>query len=767
MQTAWRSAALALALLVGQTFVSGQTKISDSHKRALLIGINDYTASRLGPPQAPGTLPDRDWPNLSGAVNDVKAMEEMLVLLYGFDRRDILTLTDQAATRQAILAALEQHVVNPAAKDDVLLFYYGGHGSQVRNSLSDERDKLDESIIPADSRLGARDIRDKELRPLFNRVLDRGAHLTVILDNCYSGSGARGLPTGAHPRGVRPDLRDVADRATSPRPETRGALVLSAAQDFDTAWETRDSDGAFHGAFSWALMRAMRDSAAGEPALETFLRTQARLRAETPFQEPVIAGTMESKRAPLLGSRRDRRDEHTVVAVEKVQSDGTVILQGGWAAGLTAGTELSVVESDIRLTITAIRGLGLSEARVQPPGAPIHSGALAEVVAWAAPPIEPLRVWTPRLDKRLKDVAAFARLVASQAAQRGVRWVADPLGAPLTHLLRRQNNEWELLAPDGDVEHLQSESAAIAAVAKMPAGSSLFVQFPAPASLVNAMNIDHQGVVAADRPEDADYILVGRFSSRHLSYAWLRPLVMRSDRRKSGLPLQTAWIAERKHDDDLRNLIPKLRQAISRLRTIHAWHLLESPPGQRYPFELAIRRTEDRQLITHATVYGQERYELVLKPRAMPLPPKIPVRYVYAFAVDSSGKSTLLFPLADSGSVENRFSLTSSSTEIPLGKESTFEIGPPYGIDTYFLLTTDEPLPNPSILEWDSVRSPAHPATPLEQLLALTAAGTRSIPLPTPTAWSIDKLVVEATRPHATNRHRSVSFHKTFSPVAP
>ena len=54
-----------------------------------------------------------------------------------------------------------------ASKDDVVFVYFAGHGSQVRNSKSDEPDLLDESIVPADSRRGAPDIRDKELRRIF------------------------------------------------------------------------------------------------------------------------------------------------------------------------------------------------------------------------------------------------------------------------------------------------------------------------------------------------------------------------------------------------------------------------------------------------------------------------------------------------------------------------------------------------------------------------------------------------------------------------
>ena len=124
------------------------------HRRALLVGINDYTASALAPHPQTAPAPGRDWPNLGGAVNDVTIMRDMLVALYGFDLNDIVILTDQAATRAAILGTIELRLVNPAANDDVILFYYAGHGSQVRNSLSDERDKLDESLVPADSRAG-------------------------------------------------------------------------------------------------------------------------------------------------------------------------------------------------------------------------------------------------------------------------------------------------------------------------------------------------------------------------------------------------------------------------------------------------------------------------------------------------------------------------------------------------------------------------------------------------------------------------------------
>jgi hypothetical protein len=701
------------------------------HRRALLIGINDYTASSVARSHS-APAPGRDWPNLGGAVNDVNTMRDMLVALYGFDRNDIIALTDQAATRDAILGTI-QRLVNAATKDDVILFYYAGHGSQVQNLRSDERDKLDESLVPADSRAGAADIRDKELRILFNRILDRGARLTVILDNCHSSSGARGLATGRRPRGVKPDLRDVADGMTVPRPESRGALVLAAAQDTDVAWEIRDRDGKFHGVFSWAWMRAMRDSAAGEPAMETFLRAQARMRVETPYQQPTIAGTANTRTAPFLGTRTDRRGDRVVVAVEKIRSDGTVVIEGGWANGLSVGTELRA--SAARLTVTALRGVTECEARVQSGAAP-SPGALLAVSAWAMPPVRPLRIWTPRSPHTWSDIASVARSLSSEAAQHGVQWITDPLDLTPSQLLRWSGSDWELLTGD-KIKHLGQNAATIAAIARLPRGSTLFVQFPAPAALID--RIAAEGVEQAMSAEDADYVLAGRFTGRDLSYAWVRPSVNKSDRRNTGLPVRTAWIAEQK-------TASTLHAALLTLRRIHGWQLLESPASDRFPYQLAARRARDGMLVTDGdAIVARETYELVLRRIS---PARIPKRYIYAFVVDTNGKSTLLFPPPTAGSVENRFQPT--EPEIALGESSAFRATPPYGVDTYFLLTTEDPLPNPSILEWNGVRAPKS-LTPLERLLLQP---TRALGAALPTKWSITKTTLESLPPHATKSER-------------
>lgn len=715
-------------------------------RRALLIGINDYSASRLGTPRVAPAL-DRQWANLQGAVNDAEGLREMLVGLYGFEERDVVLLTDQQATRANILQKLQQHLLAPAAKDDVLVFFYAGHGSRVRNSGSDEPDRMDESLVPADSRLGVRDIRDKELRPLFNAMLDRGARLTVILDNCFSGSGARGLITGGQARGIKADERDVADRTRyGPRPDERGALVLSATQDFERADETRDEQKQWHGNFSLALLRAIRDAAGGESAAETFLRARARMRGETPFQEPVMAGNAAARLAPLFGTRSDRSADRTIVAVERVLADGTVVLQGGWASGLTVGSELRPISDrnlTARLRVTNLLGLGRSEARIEPGRTlplSVKPGATLEVAGWAAPPGRPLKVWAPRLARNADAIAALARRLVAEAARRGVRWINDPLDTTPTHLLRRTSTDWELLDSAGRIQRFGPDPGdAVAALARVPARASLFVQLPAPATFIDVFD----GVAATDDAHEADYVLTGRFVYRRLEYAWVRPGVVASDRRKTGLPLRSDWIA---------NNPRALRDAVLRLRRIHAWNQLTSPPGERSAYHLALRRTTDG-LIAKDSVTGDEPYELVLRAAAQ-MPGHVPQRYVYVFAIDSHGASTLLFPRG--GSVENRLPLAMPAPrEIRLGQAGSFDISAPYGVDTYFLLSTDEALPDPWILEWDGVRTRSPQAqTALEELLLQTDSSNRGKLLITPSSWSIDKTVFESVAPRVSKKRR-------------
>ena len=71
-------------------------------------------------------------PNLSGCVADAQSMQKYLVDSLAVPMDHILLLTDDNATRQAILQAFQMHFINNdrITKGNTMLFYFAGHGSQ-------------------------------------------------------------------------------------------------------------------------------------------------------------------------------------------------------------------------------------------------------------------------------------------------------------------------------------------------------------------------------------------------------------------------------------------------------------------------------------------------------------------------------------------------------------------------------------------------------------------------------------------------------------
>ena len=174
---------------------------------ALLVGIDSY------PPPIP---------SLSGCVNDTAAMQDLLEKRFGGPGLKILTLTDKQATRQEVIDAFRSHF-DQASKDDIALFHFSGHGSQVPNNglfTGIKPGRLLESIVCYDSRSGAPDLVDKDLATLISEVTSRGVHITVILDSCHSGSGTRDLVEAV--RGI-----PARDDEQEPKPRSSPGLAVS------------------------------------------------------------------------------------------------------------------------------------------------------------------------------------------------------------------------------------------------------------------------------------------------------------------------------------------------------------------------------------------------------------------------------------------------------------------------------------------------------------------------------------------------------------
>ena len=257
-----------LLLAAGMTILlSAQTRPT-SH--ALLIGVAHYA------PPSGSTMPDQGsghavdsrfgpgatWHTLSGPLNDVAAMHLLLQDTYGFT--DIRELTDLDATRQGILDAIDQLIAD-TEKGDRVVIYYSGHGSQRLDSKS-SKDRRDQTIVPVDAWKGVKDIRDKELAVLFNKIVyDKQARLTAIYDSCNSGTMARGI-TESVERTLPYDDSDVAKESGAVlesdlkrTPQQGDAIILAAAGPTQSAVE----------ASAWSVYpRAGECSAAKHPGFE-------------------------------------------------------------------------------------------------------------------------------------------------------------------------------------------------------------------------------------------------------------------------------------------------------------------------------------------------------------------------------------------------------------------------------------------------------------------------------------------------------------------
>ncbi|MBD2773570.1 caspase family protein [Iningainema tapete] len=268
---------------------------------ALLVGIDNY--------------PD---PNhcLQGCVNDITVIEEYLN--ERFDRKEyqlhLLTLKNDQATREAVIHDFRKHLCQ-AGKDDIVMFYYSGHGSQElapKEFWQLEPDHLDETIVCYDSRTeNGWDLADKELALLIAEVAEKNPHMTIIMDCCHSGSGTkdpmqqtkvRRFPTDKRERPLDSfifTLEDLnrllgtsevkpEDNPTGWRMPKGSHVLLAACRDYETAKEYYGDDQ-HRGGFSYFLMDTLsRTNGKKLTYRDLFGRTNALVRGKIAEQSPQL-----------------------------------------------------------------------------------------------------------------------------------------------------------------------------------------------------------------------------------------------------------------------------------------------------------------------------------------------------------------------------------------------------------------------------------------------------------------------------------------------
>jgi hypothetical protein len=724
---------------------------------------------------------------------------------FGFPADRVVLLTDPAprqsgpgvvvlpadqTTHDGILAAMRKYLVDVPERGDTVVFYDASHGSLRVNTagekltVRDEDGKLvyvDSTLVPSDAYKGGYDVRDREMTRIFNAALDKGIHLTVIFDSCHSGGSTRGLGTMRQrslpydPRPVNdpPDTLANGQRVTPPTERTDNpALVFAAVQQDQAANEanpTADMPES-HGAFTAALLETLQVLPADAPASLVYQRVKAILEGSgVAAQEPDLDATAARRAQPLFGGVADSAQTDKVrTAALKVDADGSVWLDIGTISGVGVGSEFTAISAKgstaVKLRIDKSLGIARSSATIiSPAGAQVQPGDVFELTRLIPNQASPLRFWVGPANLSSAEIGD----AAAQVAASGVVTIADPAEEPYTDVLSWDGTAWTL-SPVGAGAAASNSHASFSVARKKPAvvilgakisagalkahtsaKTRLWANLPASKELAGKLQLsDPNSAAQASRSiEDASYVLAGSVDKGQAAYTWFHKTEYASVPVASAVPdhspgcsatspypVRADWVPA---GDDAAET---LNTDSTRLAKVHGWIELANnataDASEAGYFKLAlVPATSATAVDINHPVRQSDRLRLALESDT----DVKDARWVYILDIDCHGKGSLVYPQNYS---ENQYpSEGDNDRQIILRHAPTLVVSPPYGVDTMILLSTAQPLPDPTVLNFDGVARGVTRGvkTPLEQLLSGASSGSRGLgaEVEVPTNWGI------------------------------
>ncbi len=146
--------------------------------RALLIGIDDYEMREA---------------KLTGSATDVKAMQVFLAKTLAYRPEQIHTLTNRKATREAILAEIDDWLVRQSTPGSRVFLYFSGQGSEEMGAEATTSPTLvavDAKLVREGGKVTVTNqIRETEIAARLNSLKDR--RVTLLIDACHVGPGSR------------------------------------------------------------------------------------------------------------------------------------------------------------------------------------------------------------------------------------------------------------------------------------------------------------------------------------------------------------------------------------------------------------------------------------------------------------------------------------------------------------------------------------------------------------------------------------------------
>lgn len=540
-----------LILMVCPGFTFGQTQ------RALLIGIGQYLKE--------GETKDTRFvcrktgiKDLKCAENDLSNVQSLLSVNFGFGKEQIIVLKNKDATRRAILDAVDQ-ALKDCTSGDVFVFYYSGHGSMRPNPLSLEKDLMNETIVPADGIYQGADIQDKELAMRFQQFVDKGVILTVIIDSCHSGSIARGTQIEIKSTDA-PDIEyksmdESTDEINDPflyvNPASSGALVLSAAQDYQQAQGMVFPDGKYYSSFTKTLVDVLKLSKTETTVEQVFDATTAKMRYSGIAQIPVLEANAMRRSASIFG--RTVPVHQPSFPVLKVTTEKNILLEAGPAVGIEVGSVLVNQKLGVTIEVKATTGINSSLCKTL-------KGTMVEVKAGTM----------------------------FEIVKRGSSGKKDNLRLYIPHVSYSKDSLLKL------------HSDQIEMISEIPLYDVMFQ------SLKKSLEENYSSVELTDR-DLADYCIVGLLKRGQLSYQLVRNLPV-SDPTDPYARKSEAWQIQ---NDNETLVAAKLSEAAYKLSRTKGWLTLES--ASEFSYHLAIRRNNEKDLIRGGDVCDKDQVHIYLK----------------------------------------------------------------------------------------------------------------------------------------------------------
>jgi caspase domain-containing protein len=334
---------------------------SSSAKWAVLVGIDFYVPVKL---------------RLQGAVNDIEDISALLkqdfapinITKYvAVDSGDLNQRVPQGPkqlwpTHENVMRQLD-HIIQSGSPGDHVFFHYSGHGTLRPTANKNYRlsSRSDAALVFFDEAGvdGARYLHGIELAFKFNQMIAKQLKLTVVLDCCHSGGVSRGkyrfrgIPwndsiSSAYPFTMAEmESNTIVEEIPCRDGRTKqfwllspeGYSVMAACGPDELAGECSGSDGKIHGTLSYQFTSALGSaSKMGKDIdiMHIYRRICAKMHVSTPNQHPILLGHSMTS---FMGDETSQTTTTAFCEVIKVSSDGTLLLNVGYAHGVSKGDE--------------------------------------------------------------------------------------------------------------------------------------------------------------------------------------------------------------------------------------------------------------------------------------------------------------------------------------------------------------------------------------------------------------------------------------------